>query len=1117
MNASMASRLIRYGLAGALVLGVFLLPGGAPARDVRPAEDPAGVEFFEQKIRPVLVEQCYRCHSSGAKKVRGGLRLDTREALRRGGDSGPALVPGEPDRSLLVKAVRHTDAALRMPPKRKLPPQVVADFEAWVRRGAPDPRTEAAGRPKGRKIDHWAFRPPTPPPPPQVRRSEWVKNPIDRFILRRLEEKGLASADPADKRTLLRRVTYDLTGLPPTPDEVDAFLADESPDAFARVVDRLLDSPRYGERWGRHWLDLVRYTDDFDESWRYRDWVVKAFNDDLPYDRFVVNQVAGDLLPAKEPGSVNADGIVATTFLSLGPWGGIDRKKRMADIVDDQIDTVGRTFLGLTLACARCHDHKFDPISTADYYGLAGIFYSSRVFSDTAYLSHGALRLRIPLVPPAEVEKHRKHMARVRELADRLEREVEARYEDLSRSLLPKTAEYLLASWDFGHRPAEQANLSAEEWAKKRGLRSFALSRWNEYLGGGRLGTSHPLNRPVRDYDGEAGVHVWGASAERPWWGVNSTDHEVPIETFLLSPRSVSVNPGVEGGAVRWTSPFTGTVRVTGKLTDADPHDGSGVAWAIDLTNGAGRRELSSGTLPNGASRPLEAGRHPERLTSVAVKAGDVISLQVWLREGDAHYDITNVQFTITRRDGAGEWDLTRDVSDDLLAGNPHRDSRGNAGVWGFFDLAGSNRRQRMPAVDLALASWERAAGKGDRPALEKAAKEFQRAVEDAGPAGPLVADLTGIRSPFRVAARDDNQYLSPEARDALAKRAAEVEQLKNSAPPLPCANGAAEGGVRFSLFPGCQDARIHVRGSYSRLGERVARRVPRVLAGPNPPSITAGSGRLELARWIASADHPLTARVMVNRVWQHHFGEGLVRTPSNFGALGTPPTHPELLDYLATQFVASGWSVKAMHRLILLSAAYRQASKVRPDTLRLDPNNLLLGRMNRRRLEAEALRDGLLAVCGCLDGRAGGAADGDAASTRRMLYLRSARSDRSGFGAVFDAADSSIQVERRTVSTVAPQALFLMNDPQVAEKVGLLVKRPAIAGEKKTEGRIQALYRLLFGRRATEEEVAVGRRFVESSADASSAAKAGEAAPLRPWEAYAQALLLSNEFLFVD
>jgi hypothetical protein len=1114
---------------------------------------PEGVDFFEKKIRPLLVDRCYRCHSSQAAKLKGGLRLDTPDGIRKGGNSGPAIAPGDPEQSLLIKAVRYTDPDLRMPPTKKLSPEEVANLEVWVKSGSPTPLTDRAGDRLAGDVQsaakHWAFVPPKEPLVPLVKFGAWVKNAIDRFILAKLEARGLRPAASADKRMLLRRVTYDLTGLPPTPQTIDAFLADNSPDAFARVVDRLLASPHYGDCWGRHWLDLARYTDDFDEAWRYRDWVVRAFNRDLPYDQFIVQQIAGDrLLPNAECGMRNAesktrkadeesepvsairnphsefrigaDGIVATTLLSLGPWGGIDRKKRMADIVDDQIDTIGRSFLGLTLACARCHNHKFDPITSADYYGLAGIFYSSRVISDTVYLSHGTTRLRVPLVPAAEVDRHRQQMDRVHALEKKLASAIEEQYAAFAKSLVPQTARYLIAAWEFENRPPDQANLTAEEFATRRGVHGFALAQWIGYLGGTPLGDFRLLHRPVRDYDGEAGIQVWGAHAERPWWGVNPTDREVPIETFLLPARTASVNPGVEGGAVGWKSPITGRVRIQGRLVDADPHDGSGVAWIVDHAGASGRRELSSGDLPNGGVLRLDEGRTPERLAAVDVKAGDVIYLQVWLREGDAHYDITNVELTITRLDGPGEWDLVRDGMSHFLEGNPHRDSLGNAKVWGYYDMAGSHRRGRMPALEPLLKAWQKMVadnpkGEPGRKAIERVAHEFQAAIEKAGADGPLVQALTGVRSPFWVRARDDGKYLSSEGQKALAKLTAEFDILNQSIPPLPCAHGIEEGGPRFSLFPGIGDVRIHMRGSYERLGERVPRHFPRVLAGDRQPTITSGSGRLELARWIGSAENPLTARVLVNRLWQHHFGEGIVRTPSNFGRLGSPPSHPELLDWLARRFVESGWSIKALHRLILLSAAYQQASQVSPEMLRADPDNLLFGRMNRRRLEAEALHDSLLSVCGRLDDRQGGPAD-DPQSPRRMLYLKVARADRSGFGSLFDAANASMHVEKRTSSTVSPQALYLMNGSLVMDGVQHLVSRPEVA-RGKPEERVQALYRLVFGRKATAEEVTLGCRFIERQASESKVAPAAGATSLSPWETYAQALLLSNEFLFVD
>jgi hypothetical protein len=940
-----------------------------------------------------------------------------------------------------------------------------------------------------------------------VKRTDWVKNAIDRFNLARLEDKGLTPAPPADRRALLRRATFDLTGLPPTPAEVEAFLADAAPDAFAKVVDRLLSSPAYGERWGRHWLDLVRYADDFDEAWRYRDWVVNAFNRDLPYDQFILQQIAGDLLPPGRPGEVHADGIVATTMLSLGPWSGLDHKKRLTDIADDQIDTVGRTFLGLTVACARCHNHKFDPITTADYYGLAGIFFSSHVQPDRAYLSHGTARLRVPLVGPAQVAEHERKSARVRGAEEKLEAAVDRSYADFARGLLPQTGRYLLAAWEYHHRPADQAALSVAQFAAQRGLHAYALERWVPYLAEPGLGEYKLLHLPVRAYDGEAGVRAWTAHAERPWWGFNTNRTEVAIETFTLPPRSVSVNPGTEGGAVGWKSPIAGTVRVTGTLTDGDPYDGVGVAWAVDHVSAGGRRELASGTMPNGGSMRLDQGRGADRLAAVAVRPGDIIYLQVRIRQGDAHYDITGVGLTITRLDGSGNWDLTRDVADDLLEANPHRDSLGNAAVWGFYDMAGSHRLERMPAAEPFLQRWKNA--QKDLGAAGKAAEAFQKTVS-AGMDGPLAEDLSGPRSPFHVTARDDNKYLAAEARAELAKLAGELHRRRAELPPLPCANGIQEGGIRYSLYPCIQDVPIHVRGSYEQLGERVPRRFPVALAGDRQPPIRSGSGRLELARWLGSSDNPLTARVMVNRLWQHHFGEGIVRTPSNFGAQGERPSQPELLDYLAGRFIASGWSVKAMHRLVMLSATYQQSSRAAQGTRPADPENRLFSRVDGRRLEAEALHDSLLAVAGRLDFRRGGPADADAASPRRLLYLRKSRSDPSGLGPLFDAANPAMHVDRRGSSTVAPQALFLMNSPLVVSAARRLTARPEVAGANGSEGRVRALYRLVYGREATAEEVRLGRDFIDALGPTDSA-------HLGAWETYAQGLLLANEFLFVD
>jgi hypothetical protein len=1020
----------------------------------------------------------------------------------------------------LIQAVRYKHDELKMPPDKRLSDEVVADLERWIADGAAWPEALIAKTALD-SGEHWSFQPvrsvTVPGTDESAGPSDWAAHPIDSLWLAELHRRELQPSQPTDKPTLLRRATFDLIGLPPTPAEVDAFLSDESPTAFVKVVDRLLASPQYGQRWGRHWLDLVRYTDDFEESWRYRDWVVDAFNADLPYDQFIRQQIAGDLL-ATETAGASADSIVATTMLSIGPWTGIDRKKRLTDIADDQIDTVSRSVLGLTIACARCHDHKFDPITTADYYGLAGIFLSSHVISDPGYLSHGTTRLRIPLVGEAEVERHQRQQARIQEAEHGLQMAVERHYAAFARTLMPQTARYLLAACEYQNRPAEQAQLSVDEFATREMLHSFALKQWMAYLKGPWLGDFQPLDIPERNFDGEPGVVAWRARAERPWWAANTNSHEVPIETFNLPPRTVSINPGTEGGAVRWRSPIAGTVRITGKLSDADPLDGVGVVWAIDLLRNAVRHELSSGACPNGTVK-LEEGRTPDRLTAVEVQPGDEILLQIRLRQGDAHYDITNVEFAIATLDGSATWDLTRDVLENFLDGNPHADSVGNPAVWHFDDMVGSHRLERMPAVEPLLGRWRTESSKGaaaDRQELEALAREFQQAV-DAALHSAVIDDLTGSRSPFWVNARDDAKYLSAESQAALAQQTAELDALKRSLPPLPCAHGVREGGLRHSLYPGVQDAPIHIRGNYDQLGARVPRRFPAVLAKNERPPVATGSGRLELARLLTNAENPLTARVLVNRLWQHHFGEGIVRTPSNFGVMGERPTHPALLDFLAARFVQSGWSIKAMHRLIMSSAAYQQSSRTSAQSTSSDPENRLLGRANRRRLEAEAIHDALLAVADRLDVRPGGPAESDQKSSRRMLYFKSSRTSRAGLRPLFDGANAAMHVERRSVSTVAPQALFLMNDPWIGDAAGWIAKRPEIAAENDPPRRILVLYKLLFGRFPTPAEMELGQSFVERAQAEPFEPVSGSSEPNEPWAIYTQALLLSNEFLFVD
>ncbi len=779
---------------------------------------PSQIQFFENKIRPVLADHCYQCHSTQAEKVKGGLLLDTREGTLKGGETGPAVVPGDPEKSLLIKAVRYTDPDLQMPPKdKKLSAEQIADLETWVKAGAPDPRDASAAQKAWRDSsrEHWAWQPLTRPSVPEVKETAWPKTPVDNFILAKLEAKDLKPNPPADKRTLIRRTAFDLIGLPPTPAEVEDFLQDESPDAFAKVVDRLLASPHYGERWGRHWLDVARYSDtkgqvrrqredpNYPYAWTYRDYVIKSFNEDKPYNVFIIEQLAADKLPATKRNPTN---LTALGFLTVG-----DRFMGMPnDIINDRIDVVTKGFLGLTVTCARCHDHKFDPIPTKDYYSLHGIFAST--------------------TEPA-----------VETVVQKIE----------------NTPDYL-------------------DYYKQRN---------------------------------------------------QLEDQKEQLEAQF---------------------------------------------------------------------RELRRTRDREKLREV------------------------------------------------------QRDIRLNAG---------------------AVARLE----------------------------------MTHPGAPMRAM------------------------RVQDSTRP--------------------HDSPVLVRGEAQNRGAVVPRRFLEIVSPPNRPALTNGSGRLELAHAIVNPANPLTPRVMVNRVWQHHFGEGFVTTPDDFGTMSEPPSHPELLDYLAARFVADGWSLKKLHRLILLSSVYQQGSASNPRYAQLDPNNRLLWRANIQRLEFEALRDSLLAIGGSLDEQMYGRPvnlERNPESTRRTIYGTVDRSDVLDVLLNFDFANPDMPSGKRYETSVPQQALFLMNSPIVVEQAKRLVSLKAFADCVNDTARIQFLYERIYQRPARAEELQLGLEFVAQApiteqpvVEASPVpAAAGprrpgakplqrfeknkppqtrKRAPLTGWQEYAHALLQANEASFVN
>lgn len=924
--------------------------------------DAADYEFFEKNIRPLLVDKCYSCHSVEKGKTKGGLALDTRAGWQTGGDGGPAIQPGKPEESLLMQAVRYQDLDLQMPPKDKggkLAEAEIAALEQWIRNGAPDPR-EPQAKIGGMTADEaktwWAFQPVASPKPPRE------GHPIDAFIDARLGEQKLAPAALADARTLVRRMTFDLTGLPPTPEEVSAFeraVAVDRGAAVSALTDRLLSSPHYGEQWGRHWLDVVRYADSLDsraydkdgdilDAWRYRDWVVNAFNRDLPYNQFVTRQIAGDLL-AEAPAKFDPQLVIATGLYAIGNWGNgdADKEKVHTDIVDDQIDVTGRAFLGLTLSCARCHDHKFDPITMRDYYGMAGFFFSSRILAKFQSKGEGEKLMRIALLSPEEKARREEAQKRLKEI---------------------------------------DAELAA-------GLQ--------------------PLTVVKRDIFEKPGLHAWNPkSTDLPALVINTRQDEVSFLTIKLPARTISLHPAqrMPISAV-WRSPLAGKVDVTVKLRDADGNCGNGVEWELRR----GGEKIAGGAIDNGGGTEFTAER-------VEIVKGGLLQIVIRPRGTDHICDSTQTEFVIRGEDGT-VWDLR----DTLVSGA----EQGQDNLW--WVCAGEGAQLGVASEVKALLDSERA----------------------------KLSEIVG-RAEF--------------------------------------AQGLQDGGIPATVWEGFHDAKVHQRGRYDKLGDVVPRSFPALLASEQP-AIKEGSGRRELATWVANANNPLTARVMVNRIWQHHFGEGLVRTENNFGKLGQRPTHPELLDWLAAEFMKSGWSVKVIHRLILSSAAYQRASG--PGSAS-DPDNLYLSHQNRRRLTAEELRDAMLFVTGELDRTTGGKSNPDLKNLRRTLYLTSVRSDRSDYKALFDGADSTGIVEQRTESTVAPQALWLMNHPFVLDRAKAL----SIRIGKQTgdlNARLKWLSQSLVQRDANELEAELAAKAVSNAEQQES------------WESFCQALLCTNEFIYVD
>jgi mono/diheme cytochrome c family protein len=1109
------------------------------------AADPSAADnaaFFESRVRPVFVQRCHDCHSGDA--VESGLRVDSLAGLLKGGERGPAVVQGQPDKSLLVLAINHADR-LHMPPKTKIPRDEIAAIAEWVRRGAPWPNAEpirpasaspAVDEPPLTDEDRsfWAFQPPAHPPLPDVRDVAWVQSPIDRFVLARLEATGLQPAPPADKRTLIRRATFDLIGLPPTPDEVDAFLADESPEAFARLIDRLLASPQYGERWGRHWLDVARYGDSngldenlaFANAFRYRDYVVAALNSDKPYDVFLHEQLAGDLLPPSNDLRENIQRLVATGFLSIGAkmLAEDDQVKMEMDIIDEQVDTIGRTVMGLTLGCARCHDHKFDPIPTSDYYSLAGIFKSTRTMENFRVVARWQER---SLATPEAVARQDEHRQRIADMQTKIDRLVAQANEELLTQARRHSAAYLLAAH---HRQQIESLLKQ---AKPIGNRPDAAMLDGVKIIEAEDFARGNVQKAVTGY-GE-GIGVLVNKGETP----NFVEYDIELPEsrtyqFELRYAAASARPC--------------RLSVNGRLVKSDVAGQVTGSWNPDT-----QTWFVEGFVPLQQGKNVLRLEHPQFFPHIdklllAPADDDVKRIAFPNSPRDGDYPI-NDEFVRqcdkylqqTRDDTASifaPWHalVERGSLADVAAGDSPAIARllADPKPTALAELA-ARYQQMFEAADRAWQAQRASDAGNSSDTLSDAALEpFRRALYD--PQGPLA-----------IPSEPEPLY-SQTARDQLARLREEKQKLEKSRPQLPEAMVVSDGTP--------QDLRIHIRGDHITLGAEVPRRFPRVLAGERQPPINAAhSGRLELAQWLTRSDHPLTARVMVNRVWQGHFGEALVRSPDNFGRLGQRPTHPELLDWLARRFVESGWSTKSLHRTIMLSSAYQMSTAFNERAAADDPDNRLLWRMNRRRLEAEAIRDAVLAAGGSLDLTMGGSllptenrkyvtstASVNPAiynSRRRSIYLPVVRSALYDFFQAFDFGDPSVINPRRDITTVAPQALFMMNSKVMAEQSAALADRLLADESDDDTQRVHRAYEIVFSRPPSGAEASDALHFVQQLSQApvgrtptsvqtntTNSTDVGvrptesptpNNARRRAWQSLCRALMSTNEFIYLE
>jgi cytochrome c553 len=1050
-----------------MIQSVAVLLLAFPAAGV--ADDNAArAEHFEIHVRPILATHCFQCH--GPSKQKGGLRLDQRATALAGGDTGKAIVPGRVDEGELLKAIKYDPDGYRMPPSGKLPRQAIIEFEKWVRDGAYWPEEKSAansadhstnpGWLEERRKAHWCWQPVENKPTPRVQQSDWPAGDVDAFLRQKMDDAKLSPAKDADRYTLLRRLHFLIVGLPPTPEELEEFAADDDPFAVERVVDRLLASSAFGERWARHWLDLVRFSEtlghefDFDipNAWRYRDYVMRALNADLPYDQFIVEHIAGDLLakPRLDARQKINESINAPAFWWFGEakQAPVDVRAEQADHIDNQIDVFGKTFLGLTVSCARCHDHKFDAISARDYYSLYGFLKSTR-YTQASIVPESRWREEIAARSRIEQEIRRlvgeAWKSQIRELPSRLSKaDCDAILKEVGQVSEP------LASQKDQSRILGDIADGFRGWRRNGPAATFAEAQ----LGDPIIGDS--AARPIESLHDASAFHSgrWGRRFQGTFRSL----------TFRIDQPKLHVKAGGKGARFNVVvenfnvirAPIYGGLKV--KLEKGD------VAWrTVDLSAWIGREayiEFLDQTVadlgdPDRAAYPADAWFTVE---------------QVLLNNGAAPLErlTPSSMKTATRK---SEFDAPDEST---------------------VEESPFERLQRLAAD--ALAHWRSGESltSGDVKLLN------------------LLIDRQALRAPAGKATQRVGELLAERAR---------VDAMMPSYDPVPTAE---DGDGR--------DEAVFIRGNSKKLGATAPRRFLEAIDGETSLSIGDGSGRLQLARRLVDRKNPLVARVFVNRIWRHVFGRGLVESPDNFGVLGESPTHRELLDHLTDDFIRDGWSLKRLVRRLVTTRAFRLSSIVSAEAKSLDPQNKLFARANVNRLEAEALRDALLATSGrrkstmfgpgvlvhldaFSEGRGkpkSGPIDGD---NRRTIYLTFRRNFPSSLLSAFDTPLPAGTVGKRSVSNVPAQALILLNDPFVVQRARLFAQDLLSRHPNDVDARIRRLYLTAFGRPALTDEIQSARDFLKSQATV----RGKPEGDIDVWCDLCHAIYNAKEFLFLQ